>query len=200
MPPLFRRISRRQSLLPVVRHAHQRILNPNPNQPGNRETNRGPQFKPDLPPLPGPIPFHPRRSPNQPLPNNRPPGPRRNGRGLPCRRPQAGTTGSAQVPPRQTRTRPNPARPLPQRSPHRSPGRPPQRLPHVHDIGEIGPSGGSGRGVHYLSMEYIDGEDLATLIAENRPIAGRQSRTQTRPRAVRRARRGPRRRASCTAT
>jgi serine/threonine-protein kinase len=34
----------------------------------------------------------------------------------------------------------------------------------VHDVGEVGPSTGSGQGQHYLSMEYVDGEDLASLL------------------------------------
>jgi len=34
----------------------------------------------------------------------------------------------------------------------------------VYDIGELGPSTGSGHGHLYLSMEYVDGEDLATSL------------------------------------
>jgi serine/threonine-protein kinase len=34
----------------------------------------------------------------------------------------------------------------------------------VHDIGEVGPSTPSGPGQHYLSMEYVDGEDLTSLL------------------------------------
>ena len=37
----------------------------------------------------------------------------------------------------------------------------------VYDVGEIGPSthsARSGQGQHYLSMEYVDGEDLASLL------------------------------------
>jgi serine/threonine-protein kinase len=35
----------------------------------------------------------------------------------------------------------------------------------VFDIGVVdGPSTGSGRGRHFLSMEYVDGEDLASLL------------------------------------
>jgi hypothetical protein len=33
----------------------------------------------------------------------------------------------------------------------------------VYDIGEV-PSTGSGQGQHYISMEYVDGEDLASLL------------------------------------
>ena len=34
----------------------------------------------------------------------------------------------------------------------------------VYDIGELDPSTGSGRGRHFLSMEFVDGEDLASLL------------------------------------
>jgi serine/threonine-protein kinase len=34
----------------------------------------------------------------------------------------------------------------------------------VHDIGEVDPSTGSGQAQHFLSMEYVDGEDLASLL------------------------------------
>jgi serine/threonine-protein kinase len=34
----------------------------------------------------------------------------------------------------------------------------------VHDIGEVDPSTGSGQAQHYISMEYVDGEDLASLL------------------------------------
>jgi len=34
----------------------------------------------------------------------------------------------------------------------------------VYDIGEVDPSTGSGQGLLYLSMEYVDGEDLATSL------------------------------------
>jgi serine/threonine-protein kinase len=34
----------------------------------------------------------------------------------------------------------------------------------VHDLGEIDPSPGSGQFRHYISMEYVDGEDLASLL------------------------------------
>jgi len=34
----------------------------------------------------------------------------------------------------------------------------------VHDVGEIGPSAGSGQGRRFISMEYIDGEDLSVLL------------------------------------
>jgi len=34
----------------------------------------------------------------------------------------------------------------------------------VYDVGEVGPSTGSGQGQHYIAMEYVDGEDLASLL------------------------------------
>jgi len=34
----------------------------------------------------------------------------------------------------------------------------------VYDIGDVDPSTGSGQAHHYLSMEYVDGEDLASLL------------------------------------
>jgi Protein kinase domain len=34
----------------------------------------------------------------------------------------------------------------------------------VHDVGEVGPSTGSGRRRRFISMEYIDGEDLSVLL------------------------------------
>ena len=35
----------------------------------------------------------------------------------------------------------------------------------VYDVGDLDPSTGSGQaGKHYISMEYIDGEDLASLL------------------------------------
>jgi serine/threonine-protein kinase len=34
----------------------------------------------------------------------------------------------------------------------------------VYDTGEVGPSTGSGQGHHFISMEYVDGEDLGSLL------------------------------------
>ncbi len=34
----------------------------------------------------------------------------------------------------------------------------------VYDVGEVGPSTGSGQGHHFISMECVDGEDLASLL------------------------------------
>jgi serine/threonine-protein kinase len=34
----------------------------------------------------------------------------------------------------------------------------------VYDTGEVGPSTGSGQGHHFISMEFVDGEDLGSLL------------------------------------
>ena len=53
----------------------------------------------------------------------------------------------------------------------------------VHDVGEFG-------GYHFLSMEYVDGEDLATLLQQIRRVSGRPCHPG-RAATLRRPRRGP---------
>ena len=62
----------------------------------------------------------------------------------------------------------------------------------VYDVGEI-------EGLHYLSMEYVDGEDLASLLEAHRATCRRTRRSRSRGSCAR----GWRRRttgASCTGT
>ena len=126
------------------------------------------------------------------LPDRRPARARRHGRGLPRRRPQARPAGRAEVPARERceRDRAGSTRFLDEVRIARQVSHP--NVCRVYDIGEAD-------GQHFLSMEYVDGEDLAVAAAAHRPPAGRQG-ARDRAAALRRAR--PRRttRACSTAT
>ena len=62
----------------------------------------------------------------------------------------------------------------------------------VYDIGEV-------EGQHFLSMEYVDGEDLASLLRRIGRLPAGQGARDRAP-ALRGPRRGARARACCTAT
>ena len=101
------------------------------------------------------------------LPDRRAARARRHGRGLPRRRPEARPAGRAEVP----------AAGISQRDQERlerfyAEVRIARQVSHpnvcrVYDIGEVD-------GQHFLSMEYVDGEDLASLLQAHRPPAGGQ--------------------------
>ena len=123
--------------------------------------------------------------------NRRTPPPRRHGRGLPRRRPEARAAGRAEVP--AARRRPRSAR-LAQ---FHDEVRIARQVSHpnvcrVYDIGEA-----DGR--TFLSMEYVDGEDLASLL---RRIGRFPQDKAPRDRAADLRRASPRRTsaACCTAT
>ena len=109
--------------------------------------------------------------------------PRRHGRGLPRRRPEARPAGGAQVPARGAAGRRRPPRALLQRSADGAPGHAPA-VCRVHDVGEVD-------GQLFLSMEYVDGEDLGSLLRRiGRLPPGQGGRD--RPPALRGPRRRPR--------
>ena len=73
--------------------------------------------------------------------------------------------------------------PLLQRGAHRPPGHPPQRLPRVYDVG-------IAEGLHYISMEFVDGEDLGPSLSRI-PDACPSDRAGRRPANLRRVGRRP---------
>ena len=92
----------------------------------------------------------------RPLPHRRPARPRRDGRGLPRRRhSSSGQAVALKFLPRRP-LRPRRARALLRRSAGRAPGLPPERLPRLRHRRD--------RGQTFLAMEYVDGEDLASLL------------------------------------
>ena len=80
----------------------------------------------------------------------------RDGRGLPRKRSEAEAVRRAQVPSGRSRSRSAVAGPVPQRSAPGAPDLAPERVPRVRHR--------RGRRRRYISMEYIDGEDLASLL------------------------------------
>ena len=98
----------------------------------------------------------PRHRRRRPLPHRRPGRPRRHGRGLPRRRPQARPGGALKfLLPEIEHDRDRLARLLDEVRIARQIAHP--HVGRVHDVGEAG-------GRHLLSMEFVDGEDLATLL------------------------------------
>ena len=98
-----------------------------------------------------------RHGPRRPLPHHRAPRPRRNGRGLPGRRPEARPAGRPQVPAarRSTRTTERLARFYREVRVARQVSHP--AVCRVYDVGEA-------EGHLFLSMELVDGENLSSLL------------------------------------
>ncbi len=101
--------------------------------------------------------LHARRDPRGALPDHRPARARRHGRGLSRRRPEARPAGRAEVPAARASRRRRTASSVstPRCGIARQVSHP--NVCRVYDVGEID-------GQHFLSMEYVDGEDLASLL------------------------------------